>query len=209
MPHHIAIRTLVTLVLLFACGASSAKEGLVVFYLDEHYQPTVRLDRIQPHSEGVKAILALYALENGAGCEGKNERELVNCALTKELGLGANCSADHIALVRTWFDITPNLTSRWNERWNKETRKAGSLEALCYSQPDTASWHNIWEIIRISTEGEVVTVEAVQAWGSQFGHGRVRYKHSYQVLQGRVKEVSAEVTELQRSSKSIFESEAK
>lgn len=128
-----------------------ASDKSVVFYLDKHYNPVVRLDRLPKPSEGVKAILALYALENGAGCKGKDEQGLVKCALTRELGLGSNCSDDHIRFVRTWFKVTPNLTSRWNSKQDKDSQKAGSLEGLCYGQPDTASWHNIWEIIKIST----------------------------------------------------------
>jgi hypothetical protein len=192
------------IVLLLICLNSSASNNLIVFKLNEHSQPIVSLERIHLDSEGVKAILALYALENGAGCEGRNEQGLLNCKLTSKLGLGANCSDNHIALVRTWFNNTPKLTSRWHERWNKKTKTPGTLEDLCYRQPDTGSWHNVWEVIKLRVEGDIVSVDAVQTWGSQFGHGKVRYMHRYQLRQNRVKEISAEITELMHSSESIF-----
>jgi hypothetical protein len=182
-----------------------AADGVVVFYLDKRHMPVVRLDRLPSPSESMKALLALYALENGAGCEGKNEDDLVRCALTAELGLGANCSEEHIRLVRSWFVITPNLTSRWNERWNAKAKESGSLEGLCYGQPDTASWHNTWEIIRVRSSGEAVNVEAIQFWGSQHGHGRVRYRNSYKVGPDTITEVSSQVVELSRSSESVFD----
>lgn len=205
----LAIKLVAILMLFGAHFPVGALESSVVFYLDQHYHPVVRLDRIQSAPEGVHAILALYALANGAGCEGKNQQGLVNCALTRRLGLGTNCSPQHIDLVRAWFEITPNLTSRWSERWNKQPQQVDALETLCYRQPDTGSWQNIWEIIRVSTSNGIIAVEAVQAWGSQNGHGRVRYRNSYKISGHRVEEISAEVIELESSSKSIFESETR
>lgn len=186
---------------------ANASDKTVIFYLDKHSNPVVRLDRLPKASEGVKAILALYALENGAGCEGKDEKGLVKCALTRELGLGSNCSDDHIRFVRSWFKVTPNLTSRFNNEQDKDSQKAGSLEGLCYGQPDSASWHNIWKTIKISTSKGTVTVEAIQIWGSQFGHGRVRYKNTYRIDSHTVTEVSSHISELERSSDSIFGNE--
>lgn len=145
------LRPFVILIVFLLCTAQTrhvqAAERAAVFYIDEHYRPVTRLDRLPHLTAGLKALLALYALENGAGCEGKDEDKRVRCKLTAELGLGSNCSEAHIQLVRSWFDSTPNLTSRWNARWNATTKSPGSLEHFCYGQPDTASWQNIWEII--------------------------------------------------------------
>lgn len=178
--------------------------GQVVFYLDKHYAPVVRLDRVPP-SEGLRAILALYALENGAGCEGKNEKGLVKCAMTSALGLGANCSVEHIGLVRTWFAKTPNLTTRWQAMQNEDAKKPGSLESLCYGQPDTASWQNIWEIIRVDVRSDIVTVDAVFFGGSRNGRTRTRYITSYRVEAQEIKQLESSERVLERSSKSIFE----
>jgi hypothetical protein len=197
---------LVITVLAASCESvlAAGAPGKVVFYLDTNHRPVVRLDRV-PLSEGVKAILAMYALQNGAGCEGKNEQALVKCALTSELGLGANCSEEHVRLVRAWFAKTPNLTGRWDERWNRDARKAGSLENLCYGQPDTGSWHNIWEIIRVDVSSDLVTVDAIFFGGSQHGRTRARYVTSYRIGEREITELRSDQRVLERSSKSIFE----
>jgi hypothetical protein len=183
---------------------AAGPHGKVVFSLDQHAVPVVRLDRV-PRSEGLRAILALYALENGAGCEGKNGQDLVRCALTGALGLGANCSEAHVRLVRTWFTRTTNLTSRWSEQRDADAKQAGSLENLCYRQPDTASWQNIWEIIRVDVASDVVTVDAIFFGGSQHGRTRARYITSYRIGRHQVTELRSERRVIERSSKSIFE----
>ncbi len=174
-----------------------------VFFLDANSQPVVRLDRLPAELGAVRSLLALYSLENGAGCEGKDESGLVRCKLTAALGLGVNCSTDHINLVRQSFDSIPKLSPRWNER-DASTDSPGALENLCYRQPDTASWQNVWEIIRVGTYGEIVKVDAILAWGSQYGHGRIRYEHTYKLAQGRVQVLSGKEIELSRSSKGAF-----
>jgi hypothetical protein len=199
----ITLGALLSSILLFASPSARASESAVVFYLDNH-RHVVRLDRLPGVSESIKALLALYALENGAGCEGKDENNRVKCALTRELGLGVNCSEAHIRLVRSWFEITPNLTSRWHERWNAKAKEPGSLENLCYGQPDSASWYNVWNVIKLKSSGEIVEVEAILAWGSQYGHGRVRYRTSYRIGSHSISEISSQVTELSRSSESAF-----
>jgi hypothetical protein len=188
--------------LVLVLSPSAWAADVAVFLHDEHWRPTVRLDRI-PKNPALRAILALYALENGAGCEGKNAIGLVNCKLTSALGLGANCSAEHLELVRTWFTTTPNLTSRWHPL--DAVTASPSLEQLCYQTPDTASWQNTWQVIRLRVEADLVHVNAVLYWGSRNGQGRVRYEHSYRVSGERVEEVAAKVSELSRSSKSMFE----
>lgn len=207
MSRTTVLKALLAALLIGSQGATLADNRWVVFYYDQDHRPQVRLDRIRERPEEVRAILALYALENGAGCAGKipENPDQIDCVLTQALGLKANCSAEHMSHVRAWFDVVPNLTSRWNERRNKFAQKPDALETLCYRAPDTGSWHNIWEIIRVGVSGEVISVEAIQFWGSQHGHGKVRYRHRYKVVDHRVIEISAEVTELQRSTRSMFE----
>lgn len=106
--------------------------------------------------------------------------------------------------MRCWFEITPNLTPRWSERWNAKAKEPGSLENLCYGRPDTASWQNIWEIIRVKISGEAVDVDAILNWGSQYGHGRIRHTKSYRLAQHSIAEISSQITELNRSSESAF-----
>lgn len=195
---------LAVLALAGQAGFAEGTRGQAVFYFDEHSRPVVRLDRI-PLSDPVKAILALYALQNGAGCGGKNEQDLVTCALTSELGLGANCSEEHLRTVRRWFSKVPSLSSRWNPNLDGDARKAGALEALCYRQPDTASWQNIWAVIRMDVKADVVTVDAIFFGGSQHGRTRARYQASYRIGQQEISVLRSKRTVLESSARSIFE----
>jgi hypothetical protein len=200
-----AMRKYVLPTLMALASSSSASEGSVVFYLDEHYQPKVRLDRVESRSEGVRAILALYALQNGAGCGASGESGLLKCELTSALGLGENCSEEHLKLVRTWFSKTPNLSFRWNARLNSDAKKPGALEDLCYRQPHTGSWHNVWEILRVSDAADTVKIDGVLIGGSPSGWTRMRYISTYRITPESVVEVRTSRTVLKRSSKSIFE----
>lgn len=186
-----------------------AEEYVTIFHYNENHLPVTKFDQLPALTPGLKALFALYTLENGAGCEGKDESGLVKCDMTEKLELGSNCSAAHIKLVRSWFDVTPNLTSRWNKRWNANTKTSGTLENLCYGQPDTASWQNKWKIIRVKMEGSIVEVEAVLFWGSQYGHGKVRYRNSYKIDSHTIIETSSETHVLSESTKSMFVGEGK
>lgn len=177
-------------------------DDTAVFYLDGS-NPVVRLDRLPNAFEGVKAILAAYALENGAGCDYRIAQGL-RCALTRELGLGANCSDAHIGFVRSWFKVMPKLTSRLVHGLDDDSQKPGSLENLCYGKSDMAGVQNLWEIIRVSVSKETVAVDAILHWGSRWGHGRVRYRNTYRIEQHTVTEVSSRITDLEYSQESIF-----
>ena len=126
-----------------------AEARVTVFYLDKSGRAVARLDRLAPLPEGMRAVLALYALQNGAGCDHVNDIGL-QCGLTVALGFKAQCSEDHISFVRKWFPgPIPALNTRGLPEKLANPRKPGTLEALCYRQPNTASWQNLWEIIRV------------------------------------------------------------
>jgi hypothetical protein len=97
-----AFKALVALLLSTnALSESNAASNVIVFYLDDRYRPVAKPERLQPLSDGTKAILAMYALQIGAGCGGRRPTDEIHCELTTALGLGAQCSAQHISLVRT------------------------------------------------------------------------------------------------------------
>jgi hypothetical protein len=75
---------------------AGAAEPVSVFLLDSHHTPVVRLEKLTPPlSEPVRAILAMYALQDGGGCEGENDPKEngLHCILTTALGVGPQCSA--------------------------------------------------------------------------------------------------------------------
>jgi len=187
-------KLLAALLLVLSASCANARPTAAddgrVFFVGDHYPPSIRLDRLPNQSEQLRAILAMYTLQNGAGCEGRDSNGRLRCSLTSELGLGANCSPEHFQLVRKWFTETPKLSSRWVP-WEKDSRKEGALENLCYRQPDTASWQNIWTEIQVKMTGSRVVVSAIQHWASTNGSGTVRYKSEYDITNSQVKVVSS------------------
>ena len=175
----------------FALGSTCfAAAPTTVFYYDKNNLPVVRVDRLKPLPESTRAILALYALQNGAGCEGRDSRGL-QCTLTRALGFQSQCSTEHVALVRKWFPHSiPELNTRGTPKELQNPSAEGTLVGLCYQQPDTASWKNIWEVIRISFSGELVTVQALGQWVSTNGEGKFGYVTEFRVGGNSIEVVS-------------------
>ena len=151
------------------------------FYLDGAY-PVVNLKGLQPLSEGMKAILAMYALEVGGGCQGHDESGL-RCKLATELGLGAQCSPKHLNLVHSWFKNGMPRMSGYRADLFRRGLKTDELRSICYNQPEGATYQEIWEIIRIEKKNDKVTVNAISNWtvGSDGPSGRKRYKTVYRI----------------------------
>lgn len=188
----------------FLSHSNAAPSSAVFYYAADGSGPVLRLDRVPNMSEGMKAILALYALENGADCRGPSEQGGLKCALTAELGLGANCSQEHLALVRKWFPVVPELTGRWSRKWNEDSSKEGSLERLCYTQTDSGSWQNIWQVIRVTARGNKISVTAIMQGGSQYGQSRIKYVNEYKITERHVKVTSSRKVILERSQRPLF-----
>lgn len=175
------------LTVLLSISVSYAKEQVVVFYLDSQYRPVAKLERLGKIPEGTKAILAMYALQIGGGCEGNDEQGL-KCELTKALGLGAQCSSQHLSLVRAWFkELLPPLSGH-SELTVQNAIKSGELGSICYNQPYTATRQQIWEIIRVSTEDNLVSVDAISQWTASADgpSGKNRYSTIYRVDENAV-----------------------
>ncbi len=118
---------------------SRAADYSTIFYLDEHQRPVTRLDRLPDLNEGLRAILAMYTIQAGGGCEGYDSVGF-KCVLTRRLNLGAQCSAEHQALVLSWFkQELPQVADYPPERLS-EARRRNDLESVCYNQPSTATF---------------------------------------------------------------------
>lgn len=158
------------IVVLFATGAwaqepiasastqSSMNDGrgAVVFYLDAQYHPVARLDRLGPISEGLKAILAMYALQVGAGCETDEQ-----CVLNQGLGLGTQCSEQQINLVNSWFKTEIVILDDGTEGAFQRLLKSGDFGPICSRTPSRISpGQNMWEIIRVKNGDNLVFVDA-------------------------------------------------
>jgi hypothetical protein len=74
--------------------------------------PTVvRLDKLSPPlTEGLRAILAMYTLQSGAGCEDPVPDKKLSCALNTALKVGPQCSDAQLQLVGAWFKSVPKMS---------------------------------------------------------------------------------------------------
>lgn len=168
-------------VFLISTSISFAQEQ-AVFSLDKNYSPVVNLERLQPVAEGIKAILAMYALQAGGGCQGHDESGL-RCILTTELGLGAQCSSQHLNLVHTWFKKGIPRMSGYHPNAFKGALKSEDLHNICYNAPEGATYQNIWEIIRVRQKDNLVFINAISDWtaGADGPSGRTRYESVYRI----------------------------
>lgn len=143
-------------------GAYSS-EGVRVFYLDRRYEPVVRLDRLPARTPVLDGILAMYALQNGAGCSGHDKLGL-RCKLTESLGLGYQCSNAHIALVRRTFPSSLPPMSGYRAQLYQAPWQHGTLESICYALSDSTTGQTVWTMIRIGQTAKTITVDARGSW---------------------------------------------
>lgn len=164
-----------------------AEKEVIVFYLDSQHRPVAMPERLGQMSEGVRAILAMYALQIGGGCEGNDEAGL-KCELTKALGLGAQCSRGHLQLVQSWFNKEMPPMNGYPEQTIQRVLSSGTLESICYNQPHTATRQQIWEIIRVKKESNLVSVDAISRWTASADgpSGQNRYSTTYRVEENGV-----------------------
>ena len=178
-----------------AASPKSGKEsqGVLVFYLDEHFAPIVRLNRLARTSEGIHAILAMYALQNGGGCAGRSEQG-VQCLLTSELGLGAQCSPEHILQIRKWFVQGIPQMSGFSKALYERPQAPGTLEAICYGQPDTATWQRVWTSIRVKDDGDMVRVSASGRWRTSDASETFQFQTIFRVRDDGIATISHRVS---------------
>ena len=183
-----SVRFIAAIFLLFGiCANSWAAPKVTIFYYNEKWQPTVKLDRLNPLSDGLKAILAMYALQNSAGCEGGNNN--ISCALTDALELGGQCSEKHISLVRTWFQGSLPKMGRYMD-WAYDVQKPGQLEAVCYMQPDTSTFQDKWDKIQVTQDGNHLVIDAHGTSLSHEDSTSFKFSTEYEILDHSIRVIS-------------------
>ncbi len=158
---------------------SAQSEAEVLLDKPDGSGPEVRLDLDRPQSKGINAILAMYALQAGGGCDGRTD-EGIQCMITNALGIGPQCSSQHIALVRSWFRQGIPQMSGYAADLYKNTQQQSALENICYSTPNTATSGRFWSTIHLTQRNQNVIVDARGVWfvgerGGDFGY-RTTYR---------------------------------
>jgi len=175
-----AIEALFFLSLLLPSLPVMGASGTVVFYYDKSQQPVVTLDRISPVSEGMKAILAMYAFQNGAGCTGGTD-EAPRCSFSEALDIGGQCSDQHLALVLKWFSTGMPKMSGYADSAYRSIKSTEDLKPHCYRTPYTASFQTVWDLIRVTTSGKEVRIYAHGLWRAASKSGSFSYITEYDV----------------------------
>jgi hypothetical protein len=189
----------------FGCGACLAASltaapparphGIEVLTSSESTEAEINLKPLEPLSPAMRAILAFYAMRANSGCppgEWSGDRYRMQCPLTTALGLGDQCSDEHIALVRKWFKdgIPPvNLDKAEAVRIGK----SGKFEDACNATPYTATHQTNWLTLRVERKKpDLMTVEASGAGtsGPEADSGFFTDVTTYRILPDRVKVVS-------------------
>lgn len=160
-----------------------AAEPVTVFDLNPN--PVVQLDKLSPPlTEGLRAILAMYALQSGAGCGEAAANKTRECALNTALKVGSQCSDAQLQLVSAWFKSVPQMSAEQTDR-NKyvDIQPPGSLKKLCLSTPDDGKGNlQIWTTIKVTQDGGKILVDAAgEAVAGEDQVFRFRYKTEYEI----------------------------
>jgi hypothetical protein len=165
--------------------------------------PTVvRLDKLSPPlTEGLRAILAMYTLQSGAGCEDPVPDKKLSCALNTALKVGPQCSDTQLQLVGAWFKSVPKMSGDKTDS-NKyvDIQPPGSLKELCLSAPDDGAGNvQIWTSIKVTQDGGKVLIDAegTSAAGDD-GETQYRYKTTYQIQDHSITALSHEMKVLRQ-----------
>jgi hypothetical protein len=182
-------------------GAVQARADSVatVFSLDEAGRPLTRLDPLEPMSDGLRAILAMYTFEAGAGCDTYDKAGL-QCALTRALGLGPQCSPSHLNLVASWFRKDMPGFGWLTDTELKNAKQTNELSARCYNQPAGATFQSIWEHVGVQVRGARVTVDSTVISGRAADGPLIRRRYAcvYEIRGREIAIISSKVTSTEK-----------
>ena len=178
---------LATVALSGCCHAfANGNTPALVFSADPALEPKARvhLARVLAKHPDVQAILAMYALQLGAGCEGRDPRGALQCSLVQDLGLGAQCSAAHVEAVRSTFAHGLPPMGGLASFHYRAPLHTDQLKSMCYSSPDTATFQRIWTTLRVRAAGSRVVVSAEGAWAARDASGTFTYRTVFSTSSG-------------------------
>lgn len=183
----------------FASSQSTlAAEPVAVFVEDGHSMPVAHLDKLSPPlTEGLRAILAMYALQKGTGCGfNPDDSKHSYCTLNAALKLGPQqCSDAQLQLVGAWFKSVPKMSADATDR-NKyvDIQRPGSLKELCVAIPDDGEGNaEIWTKISVTQDGGKILVDAEGTSANEDASTNFRYITHYEIKDHSVTMLSHDV----------------
>lgn len=149
----------------------------------------VHLDRLPQRTPAIDGVLAMIAFQQTPiGCEGP--RDALDCPITRELGLGLQCSDAHVAIVQTGFpERMPKLGGYHESRYSGFEGK-GPDASMCAQTPESASVQSHLSSVRIRQAGRRLTVESRVVWHARERSGETVYRTRLRVDGDRVVPVS-------------------
>jgi hypothetical protein len=142
--------------------------------------PQVRLDRLPQRTPAIEGILAMLSfLQTPFGCSGP--RGDMTCPITRELGLGRQCSPAHVATVQRWFpDRVPKLGG-YHARHYTGLGGKGPEPWICAETPEGASVQDHLSSVRMRQTGRRLVVESRVAWYARERSGDFLYRTTFRL----------------------------
>ncbi len=142
--------------------------------------PQVRLDPLPKRTPAIDGILAMLSFQQTPfGCSGP--RGDMTCPITRELGLGRQCSPAHIASVQRWFpDRVPKLGG-YHARHYTGLGGKGPEPWMCAETPEGASVQDHLSSVRMRQSGRRLVVESRVAWYARERSGDILYRTTFRL----------------------------
>jgi hypothetical protein len=187
---------------LFYSGAAEAapqqeSSGIEILSSSDSMTVDINLKPLGELSQGMKAILAYYAMRANGGCppgewDDNTKVYKMECPLTMTLGLGYQCSDAQITLVKTWFKDGIPALGLLDSKKAEEVNKNKDFASICNNTPYTATHQSVWDSIRVKQlDGGMVTITAAGGWtsGPEGDSGSFHAVTTYRILKDRVQVV--------------------
>jgi hypothetical protein len=160
-----------------------------VFGLDDNHAPTVDIDEAVPRSSAIEGILAMLAFQvTPSGCEGP--RGDMDCPITRELGLGRQCSEAHLAMVERWFpDSMPQIGGDHAQHYTGYAG-AGPEAWMCAQTPEGANVQDHLVAVDLWQDGDLVAIDTEVRWYAREESGLLKYRSEFRIEQQKAVLVS-------------------
>jgi hypothetical protein len=152
----------------------------------------VRLERLRERSPAIEGALAMLSfLVTPFGCAGP--RGDMDCPITRELGLGRQCSEAHIAFVRKWFPEKVPIIGGYHAQRYAGFGGLGPEASMCAQTPEGASVQNHLSLVRMRQTGRRLIVESHVSWYARERSGEIVYRTTFRLEDDAIAQLSNKV----------------
>jgi hypothetical protein len=178
-----------------------AQQGISIFEMQKG-DAFVNASEIAKLSEPARVVIAFYAFQYGAGCEGFNSDGL-QCDLTSALGFRYQCSPEHIQFIHKGFSGKVAILDNRFGDYGQQILSEESLHSRCYNTPNTATFQSNWNFIRITTTRDRMTVDSKRFWLARERSGYVSYRTVFALKLNTISLVSTKILKRKSSGHGV------